>query len=269
METVPVTQVSLTGNVMLYGQPELLSKEVHGKLGVNPAPTRFSFAASAHMCPLTVPEFGPASLSYPVIFVGEDLQPVAVMGLQEGQNLFATPETGYEADAYVACYIRRYPFVLATGEVSEGSEERMLVGIDRSYKYLAEDAQFPFFVDGEPTEYTKNCIQFCNDFETQNRMTKSFIALLKELDLIEPRSATYQPMGADGVAGETQTIATFQAVSEEKLKALPAKKLAEMRDSGALMQIYAHLNSQFGWERLIMRAIERTTAEQAAAANNA
>jgi len=65
METVPAPQdVALTGQVMLYAKPELLSKEVHGNLGVNPAPTRFGFAAKTHVCPLTVPEFGPASLAY-------------------------------------------------------------------------------------------------------------------------------------------------------------------------------------------------------------
>ena len=42
------------------------------------------------------PEFGPASLTYPIIFVGNDFNPVVVMGLQEGQNLYATPEMGFE-----------------------------------------------------------------------------------------------------------------------------------------------------------------------------
>ena len=116
METVPVKDIALSGTVMLYGKPELLSKEAHGSLGLNAAPTRFGFAVGAHMCPLTVPEFGPASLSFPIIFVGDEYSPVAVLGLSEGQNLFATPEAGYEVDTYIPCYIRRYPFVLPGSE---------------------------------------------------------------------------------------------------------------------------------------------------------
>ena len=271
METVPTSDVTLTGQVMLYTRPELLSKEAHGNLGVNPAPTRFGFAATTHVCPVTVPEFGPAGLSYPIIFVGAEYNPVAVMGLQEGQNLFASPELGFELDAYIPCYIRRYPFVLAAAEDAPASEEnRMLVGIDRGYQYIGENAVFPFFENGEPTTYTKNCIQFCNDFDSQIRMTRQFSGMLQELDLFETRSASFTPQNPDGTpAGEPQKIADFFAVSEAKLMALPTDKLAELRSSGALQQVYAHLNSLFGWERLIVRAVARQQAAGPLTAANA
>ena len=250
METVPAQNVSLTGQVLLYRQPELLSRELHGELGMNASPTRFGFAAKAHICPLTVPEFAAAGMSFPVIFVGDQLAPVAVLGLQEGQNLFMD-ENGYLPDVYVPCYIRRYPFVLAGGQ----GDERMLVAIDRAYEGIGKNAEFPFFEkNGEPTEYTQNSIKFCNDFETQNRMTASFVELMKELDLFENRTTTYRPQTADGQVGEPQTLAQYWAVSETKLNALPAAKLVELRDNGALQQIYAHLNSLLGWERLLIRA---------------
>jgi hypothetical protein len=267
METVSTPDITLTGQVLLYSRPELLSKEAHGKLGVNPAPSRFGFAATTHVCPITVPEFGPASLCYPIIFVGDDQSPVIVMGLRENQNLFATPEMGYDPDAYIACYIRRYPFVLAAAEnAPAGEENRMLVGIDRGYQYIAENADFPFFdAKGEPTDYTKNCIQFCNDFDGQVRMTTQFSALLRDLDLLETRSASFTPQNPDGSpAGEAQKIADFYAVSETKLMALAADKLAELRTSGALQQIYAHLNSLFNWERLIVRSIQKAPVPAAA-----
>jgi len=264
MTEVPPQDVSLTGSVLFYNKPELLSKEQHGSLGVNPAPTRFGFASKAHIVPLTVPEFGPASLSYPIIFVGDMRQPAVAMGLQEGQNLFANDAIGFDLDAYIPCYIRRYPFVLAG---SEDNTDRMLVGIDRSYEYISENAGYPFFTDGEPTEYTKQCIQFCNDFETQNRMTQSFVKLLTDMDLFETRTATYTPQNADGTQGEPQTVAQFFAVSETKLNELPPEKLAELRSNGALAQIYAHLNSLFGWERLIIKAMQKSEQAAPAVAN--
>jgi SapC len=269
METAPVSEIALTGQVMLYAKPELLSKEAHGNLGVNPAPTRFGFAATTHVCPLTVPEFGPAGLSYPIIFVGSDYNPLVVMGILDGQNLFASPELGFELDAYIPCYIRRYPFVLAnTTNGPPGDENRMLVGIDRGYEYIAEKAEYPFFENGEPTQYTRNCIQFCNDFDTQVRMTRQFVDALIQLDLFETRSASFTPQNPDGSpAGEPQKIAEFFAVSEAKLNALPPEKLAELRATGALQQVYAHMNSLFGWERLIVRAVSRQ--QQAMTANTA
>ena len=273
METVPAQNITLQGQVLLYTKPELLSRELHGKLGVNPSPGRFSFAAKTHLCPITVPEFGPAGVCYPIIFVGDDYNPVVVFGLEDGVNLFADPETGYEPDVYIPTYIRRYPFVLAQGEQPPaGEEERMLVGIDRGYPYIAEGGEYPFFEKGEPTAYTQRCIQFCNDFEAQHRMTRSFVQLLKDLDLFDNRTASYQPSGPDGAPqGDPVQVAQFYAVSEPKLNALPADKLVELRDNGALAQIYAHMTSLFGWDRLIARALIRQQkiidAQTAGAAN--
>lgn len=262
MEMVPAPNASLTGTVLFYRQPELLSREQHASLGVNPSPTRFGFATGAHVCPLTVPEFGPAALCYPIIFVGDQQQPVAVMGLTEGQNLF-TGEDGFEVDTYIPCYIRRYPFVLANA--GPEAEDRMLVCIDRGYEYLTEGGQYPLFENGEPTDYTKNSIQFCNDFETQNRMTLAFVTMLQELELMEARTTTYTPQTPDGVVGEPQVLAQYFGVNEAKLNALPADKLAELRDNGALGQIYAHLLSLLNWDKLLVRASVRQAATPTAA----
>ncbi|RYF98335.1 MAG: peptidase, partial [Caulobacteraceae bacterium] len=70
----------LSGNVLFYSQPEPLSVEAHGKLGVDPVDKPYAFAGVTNLVPLTVTEFAPAALSYPVIFVGDGKQPVAVMG---------------------------------------------------------------------------------------------------------------------------------------------------------------------------------------------
>ena len=66
-------------------------------------------------------------------------------------------------------------------------------------------------------------------------------------------------------AGEPQKIAEYYAVSEDKLRALPAEKLVELRDNGALGQIYAHLVSLLGWDRLIAMAFARAAAVPTAA----
>lgn len=273
MATAQAQNQPLSGQVMFYRQPELLSKEQHGKLGVNVAPTRFSFALDSNVVPLTVQEFAPASTVYPVIFVGPEYNPVAVLGVTQGQNLFATAEKGFEPDVYVPAFIRRYPFVLAQpdgGPAAEG--ERMLVGIDRAYEYIAEDAAYPFFDEkGEPSEYTQRCMQFCNDFETQVRTTRAFVDMLKQLDLFEQRNTTYTPQDMNGTAtGEPQLVAEYFGVSEEKLKQLPKDKVAELVANGAMQQIYAHINSLFAWDRLMARHIVQwTEKEQAEAANKA
>ncbi|MBU2272438.1 MAG: SapC family protein, partial [Alphaproteobacteria bacterium] len=81
------------------------------------------------------------------------------------------------------------------------------------------------------------------------------------------REAVFTPRNPDGTAGAPQKIAEYFAVSEEKLKALSAEKLVELRDNGALGQIYAHLVSLLGWDRLIAMAFQKAAASQPAAGN--
>ena len=63
--------------------------------------------------------------------------------------------------------------------------------------------------------------------------------------------------GLEDRAGDTAKLAEYFAISEDKLKALPIEKLAELRDNGALGQIYAHLISLLAWDRLIAVALQR------------
>ena len=252
---------ALTGSVLFYSKPEPLSREMHGGLGLKQLEHPFRFAAQTHVMPLVVTEFAPAALSYPIIFVGEQRMPVAVMGVNQGENLFADEKGVFDVDAYLPAYMRRYPFVFANDE----SQSRMIVCIDRAAEMITENPETPFFEGDQPTEYTRNAIKFCEDFETERRRTESFVNVLKEEDLLEVKQANFTPRNADGSSGEPQLIAEYFAVSEEKLNKLSAEKLEQLRGTGALPQIYAHLLSLLGWERIITRAIVRAQNRPTAA----
>jgi len=252
----------ITGNVLFYSSPEPLSVETHRHLGLRRVDRPFDFAARSQVAPLTVTEFSLAGLTYPIIFAGEGYTPLAVMGVNAESNMFVTAAGVFEAGAYVPAYVRRYPFVLANDSV----REQLVVCIDRGASMIGDLPDLAFFdAAGEPTEYTKGCIQFCNDFEVEVRRTASFVETLKALDLFETRKTTHTPTNPDGSPGETQTIAEYFAVSDEKLKALPNDKIRELLDNGAIAQIYAHLHSLAGWDRLIALAIARQNAAPTAA----
>lgn len=253
---------NIAGNVLFYTQPEPLSVEAHGALSLNSTTSPFGFAAKANIVPLTVTEFAPAALSYPVIFVGDNKQPVAVTGLREGENLFIDGKDNFKPDAYVPAYVRRYPFVFA----NDAENQRLILCIDRAAPFLTEGEGQPLFVDGKPSAYTEQAMEFCNSFEQERLRTESFVNLLNELDLFEVREQTFTPRNPDGSLGEPQKVAEFYAVSEDKLRGLDPAKLAELRDNGALGQFYAHLMSLQGWERLIAMAFQRA-AEAPVAAN--
>jgi hypothetical protein len=261
--TDTTSNAALSGNVLFYGKPEPLSFEAHSTLGVDPVDKPYGFVSQANLVPLTVTEFAPAALSYPVIFVGEQRQPVAVMALRAGENLFVTAAGEFRAEAYIPAYVRRYPFVFANDE----AQKRLILCIDRDASFIREGGATPLFVDGKPTPYVDQAMEFCNNFEQERQRTDAFVDLLKDLDLLDTRESIFTPRNPDGTTGTPQKIAEYFAVSEDKLKALPAEKLVELRDNGALGQIYAHLVSLLGWDRLIAMAFQKAAAEQAMAGN--
>jgi hypothetical protein len=251
-----------SGNVLFYSKPEPLSRELHGKIGLRRIEKPFGFAAKTNVVPLTVGEFAMAALSYPIIFAGDRYQPLAVMGVGQGSNLYVGEDGAFQIGAYIPAYIRRYPFVLANDQ----ARGNLVVCIDRASSLLGEDCALPFFDEkGEATEYTNGCIEFCNNFETEGRRTESFITLLKDLDLFETKRSTMTPTNADGTPGEPQPLAEYFAVSEEKLRDLPADKIKELIANGAIAQIYAHLTSLIGWDRLVALTMARGPATPAPA----
>lgn len=259
MTTTETPAGAITGNVLFYSKPEPLSRELHGNLGVRGVDAPFTFARKSHAVPLTVGEFQLAAVTGPIIFVGEEKTPIAVMGLRAEENMFLRPEGVFEPGVYVPAYIRRYPFVFANDDAAG----QMVLCIDRASDLIVEGGDAPFFDEkGEPTEYTRNCIEFCNSYEAERTRTTNFVQLLKALDLFEPKVANFQGMNPDGTPTEPQKIADYFGVSEEKLSKLSPTQLAELRDNGALPQIYAHLMSLVGWDRLVAIAMARDAANQ-------
>ena len=250
----------LSGNVVMYSKPEPLNPQAHGDLTMVSTDAPFAFAFAANAVPMQVTEFGPASLNYPIIFAGVDKTPLAIMSIRPNENLFVT-EGRYDPEAYIPAFIRRYPFVVA----SNPGDDRVIVCIDVDAHFIKKgDGDVKLFENGEPTDYTKNAIAFCENFEMERQRTESFVEVLKGLDLLVERKQTVQPNNDDGTPGEEIEVADYFAVSEEKLRELPAEKLVELRDTGALQQIYAHINSLLNWDRLITRTITRMPMEVAA-----
>jgi len=94
-------QAELTGEALFYSSPEPLSKEAHAKLGIKNLENPYAFTARTHLVPLTVTEFGPAALCYPIIFIGPEKTPVAVMGVNADENLYVDEKGAYAPDAYL------------------------------------------------------------------------------------------------------------------------------------------------------------------------
>jgi hypothetical protein len=260
METpaqAPANDPGVTGSAPLYAKPEPLNFDQHKKLGLKQVDLPFAFVAQQHFVPLLVGEFAAAALSYPIIFAGPDSMPLAVMGINVGENLFFEADGSVRPDAYLPAYVRRYPFTVASDEALG----RMIVCIDVGSKLIGENAEFPLFKpDGSPTDYTQRCIDFCQQFDVERKRTEEFVKLMRDHQLIESRVQTHTPTNPDGTPGTPVQIAEYGAVNEQKLIDLPDDKYLELKKTGAIGLIYAHLISLGGWERLVALQIARNNA---------
>ncbi len=255
-------QPPITGQVLFYKDPQPLSAENHGGLGVRQIAEPFAFLRAAHAVPVTVTEFGVAAASYPIIFVGDERTPVAVMGVRQGQNLFVDQNGYVFEDYYIPAFVRRYPFVFAADEASD----RLLLCVDRAAPMVSNQPDVPFFENGQPSKFTTDAIEFCKEFERQRRATTDFAKIVASMDLFEQKTVTFQPRDPQGrEVGPVQKVADYWAISEERLNALPAEKYVELRNNGALGACYAHLVSLLNWSKVVNRAVRTPPTDQAAA----
>jgi hypothetical protein len=257
-------QAQLSGQVMFYQQPEPLDPIRHANLGMNRTDRPYSFAAHQHFVPLHVGEFGFAAVCYPIIFAGAELMPMAVMGLQAGSNLFISEDGALRPGYYAPSFLRRYPFVGARDDTAG----RVVVCIDRaSSLWIENDAEVKLFENGEATDFTKSCVDFCGRFDADRSVTDTFAKQIKDMDLLETNQTKYTPVLPDGSPGEPQLVAEYFAVSRDKLLALPLAQIDVLRSNGALMQIYAHLTSLHGWDKLLAETLAIAAAAAPIAAN--
>lgn len=252
--------VSVSGNVMFYKNPQPLAKDKHENSGVVQLEKPFEFMAGQHFLPLTAPEFGAAAASFPIIFAGEDRAPLAVMGIRTGENLFVN-DGQFEQDFYMPSFARRYPFVLA----GDKANDRFVVCVDESAECVTDkNPTQPFFTNGDTSEFTKEAFTFLQNFERDRQATQIMIDKFKELDLFEQKDMHFQGQNADGSPAERQKIADYFAITEERLRALPAETLKQFAENGYLAVAHAHMISLANWQRLVNMTLRRAASEQSA-----
>lgn len=259
MADAATNEPRITGSVPLYKSVEPLNRQKHATYGVNNVKEPFGFLRDWHFVPAIAAEFGVASGSFPIVFLGDKKMPVLVMGLRQGSNLFITEDGQFEADHYVPAYVRRYPFVSASNPGDQPST--VCVDVDAEF-VVDKDPQQPFFDDkGEPTEYTKQAVDFVSAFERDAQITEAFVQRLVALDLLEKKEIKVaNPQDPENPV----TVADYFGVSVEKLQALPDDKVLEMHKNNDLSVIHAHLASLQRWERIMRRVAVKANEEQAA-----
>jgi hypothetical protein len=198
-----------------------------------------AWIGNQHAIPLTVDEFAQAQRHFPIVFsAGDNPVPLALMGLNEGVNVFFDAEGTLLEDSYVPAYIRRYPFLLA--RLKPDSEEMSLC-FDPSCDVLGEFADGEaLFKDGEPSAHTQNLLQFCEQFEQAGARTQAFMEELGQAGLLMDGEVAIQQ---NDKPDQPYVYRGFKMINQDKLRALEIDKLKQWHEIGLLPLIYAHLFS--------------------------
>lgn len=208
--------------------------------------------AGQHAVPLTVEEFPQAQRHFPIIFsAGDNPVPLALMGLNEGINVFVEEDGALRAPVYVPAYARRYPFLLA--KLAPDSTDLSLC-FDPSTDLIGpfEDGA-PLFDGEQPTEATKGTLNFCEQFEIAGQKTQAFIEELTKHGLLMEGEVAIQQEGKE----QPYVYRGFQMVNEEKLREVRGDVLRGWNQSGLLPLIFAHLFSLELMRDIFARQIEQ------------
>jgi hypothetical protein len=231
------TQPSASSLPIFYKDLAPLSSNVHGAYHTRPA-DKAPFLVTTQAVPITVDEFVSIQRFCPIVFsVGDQSVPLALMGLNEGVNVFVDDEGKLNGEFYVPAYVRRYPFMLA--RIQPDAQELSLC-FDPTSELVGEfDEGTALFEDGKPSEATNSILKFCEEFELSAQRTLAFVKELEEADLLMEGEVSIQPEGQE----QPFVYRGFRMINEEKLRELRGDELRKMNQNGMLPLILAHLFS--------------------------
>ena len=213
----------------------------------------FGFASQFHIASVMVHEFARASAIYPVVFLEDKAQdefrPVALMGLEQGENLFVDAQGKWHA-SYVPAIIRRYPFALA----STGQEGQFTVCIDEGSALVNKDDGVPLFDEnGEPSQAIENVKRYLGELQQMDVFTRGFCKYFAEHNLFTPLNMRVRQ------GEQARNITGCYVVNEERLNNLSNERFIELREKRFLPAVYAHLVSLAQIERLMQLKEQRAT----------
>ncbi|MET1754611.1 SapC family protein [Novosphingobium sp. RD2P27] len=221
---------------LFYNDLVLLSTQEHANWKSR-STDKAKWLAGVNTVPLTVEEFPMAQRHFPIVFsAGDNPFPIALMGMNEGVNVFVEEDGTVPSPIYMPAYVRRYPFLLA--RVQPNSDELSLC-VDPTSDLVGEfeDGQ-PLFDGNNPSEACQNTLKFCEQFEIAGQKTANFMAELQKHNLLMDGELNIE-IGT----GEPVNYRGFRMVDENKLREVRGDILRTWNQSGLLALIYAHLFS--------------------------
>ena len=196
-------------------------------------------------------EFRDAQAYYPIVFQqadnGPGMQPVALLGLRTGENLFLEPH-GWDA-GYIPLALERGPFMIGRA----GPELTVHVDLD-SPRVGRGEGEPVFLPHGAATEYLERMNSVLAAIHQGVEATAPFVATLLRHELIESFA-----LDIEAADGSQNRLAGFHTINEERLARLDAGAVAELHAQGWLVAVFMVVASTTHFRDLIERYNKRLT----------
>lgn len=212
--------------------------------------------------PLSFTEFPAACRDYPIAFIGGEggrsFVAMAVLGLENQQNLFVTADGAWEPGVYLPAYVRRYPFCMTRVTVDGKEQPERIACVEK--RAVNDKGEALHDAQGNPLPAWEERKKLLFDYETDLARCDEMSRMLAGLGLLE--TFTMQAIPSEGAP---LAMTGMHRVAEQKLAALAPDKLSQLAQSGILARVYAHLISLNNFGRLLDRRAGASRAAPAAA----
>lgn len=223
-----------TGERQLYQNIVPLTRETHGHLYIERM-DNFIYTRDINTVYVFCMEFMRVAKEYPILFnmKTDEVHPVALLGLQEGQNEFLDKNANWIGE-YVPCYVRRYPFIL----IQDEGTGQAIVGIDDAYPGLNKRGRgVPLFGQTDDGPMLTEVKDFCYKFQHHIDRTTQFCQRMQELDLLVPVRV------ADPEIASKVELDGYAVVERQRIWDLEDEVLLDLMKTDTMELLYMHLFS--------------------------
>jgi hypothetical protein len=234
-------------------RPALLDNVTHRELRLHTG--RSATLGDARQSALALPaEFRQLQAHFPIVFqlVEGDagFQPIAMFGIEEGQNLFLT-DTGWDATV-VPMALQREPFLI--GRAADDTLQ-LHIDLDSPRVVRADEGEIGtalFMPHGGFSEYLDHVVKLMENLHSHAQGLPAFIDALMQHQLLEPFVLDLELAG-----GAPARVTGLFTINEDRVAALPGAALEALAQAGHLLPIYMQLASLAQLPVLAERAAQR------------
>lgn len=201
-------------------------------------------------------EFRFLQTQYPILFQrnekGNAYEAVVLFGFEEEENLFLSPDGGWDAN-YIPLMVQRQPFHIGFKAGKPEEAELRILHINMNSPRVSEEEGERLFTDsGETSDFLNYISSMLETIHQWGQNAQEFYRELIRYELIE--SVTFDITLS---TGERSQLIGFFTINEDKLKNLSGEALESLNKKGILLAVYMVIASIDNIKKLIARKSQK------------